>query len=69
MRSVLNFYSAISTPMHEHESYDEQMELVDNIGANLTNLEESLNAAIPTLENLEKVHHLAATTSLEDTDK
>lgn len=66
---MLNFYSAISAPMHEHESYEEQLETVEGIAQNLTQLDDSLDAAESRLEELENHHNLAATTIIEHKDK
>lgn len=45
------------------------METVDGIAQNLTSLDDSLDTAVTTLENLGETHHLAAETSNKYADK
>lgn len=53
-RGLLNMYSSISAPMHEHESYEDQLELVDDIYTNLTEFHIALEAAPERLQELER---------------
>ena len=68
MYNNLNYYYTITGSLHNHKTYDEQLNLVRDIQANITGLSKGLDEAKEHIEKVEKSIHDQANTHFKDND-